>query len=279
MPLPPELEPQSHPLVMDLVAEAGLDISEWGGNAANPKFCYEWCFVSPTTVVLNLWHDLLTEADGFIVQNLNYRKHAEDLEQRGFPSISKKRAQRMDEAIQTAVRNHLPVRVIINQGTRRDFDDPSKQKSTVKGRLLDQVSWAVTEYDWKTGRCVITRGAQPSPFADQFSFAIDSDNAPRTCIVQGKVFVRSPSVRMSVLNRANGKCEYCNCPGFKTKDGVIFLETHHVVALADGGPDKESNVAALCPNHHRQAHYGEIAPEMQQDLLSTIKAKLTGVYP
>jgi 5-methylcytosine-specific restriction enzyme A len=26
--------------------------------------------------------------------------------------------------------------------------------------------------------------------------------------------------------------------------------------LADGGPDHISNVIALCPNHHREAHFG-----------------------
>ena len=48
---------------MDLVAEAGIDTSDWpnfrGGlrkARSNPKYCYEWSFVEPNTVVvLNLW--------------------------------------------------------------------------------------------------------------------------------------------------------------------------------------------------------------------------------
>jgi len=29
---------------------------------------------------------------------------------------------------------------------------------------------------------------------------------------------------------------------------------HHIIPLADGGPDTLENVAALCPNCHRKMH-------------------------
>lgn len=57
--------------------------------------------------------------------------------------------------------------------------------------------------------------------------------------------------------RANGICEGCGISApFVTGDWTPFLEVHHLTRLADDGPDTPENVAALCPNCHRRAHYG-----------------------
>jgi HNH endonuclease len=48
----------------------------------------------------------------------------------------------------------------------------------------------------------------------------------------------------------------CGKPGFATPDGNMFLETHHMVPLGEDGTDAEDNIAAICPTHHREAHYG-----------------------
>lgn len=53
-------------------------------------------------------------------------------------------------------------------------------------------------------------------------------------------------------------------------DGKIYLETHHIVPLSEDGLDTEKNVAALCPNHHREAHHGVIKTEMRKKLLNLI---------
>ncbi|MFC1652495.1 HNH endonuclease [Planctomycetota bacterium] len=37
---------------------------------------------------------------------------------------------------------------------------------------------------------------------------------------------------------------------------MLFLEVHHLFRLADDGPDIPDNVAAICPNCHRELHYG-----------------------
>ena len=36
----------------------------------------------------------------------------------------------------------------------------------------------------------------------------------------------------------------------------VFLEVHHIKWLSNGGEDSVENALALCPNCHRQAHYG-----------------------
>lgn len=62
-------------------------------------------------------------------------------------------------------------------------------------------------------------------------------------------------MRARVLRNAKGSCEACKTAApFKTEDGQPFLEVHHVVPLADGGPDMTSNAVAVCPNCHRKLH-------------------------
>jgi hypothetical protein len=57
--------------------------------------------------------------------------------------------------------------------------------------------------------------------------------------------------------RANGKCEFCGEPGFISTKGTPYLECHHIIALANDGADRMTNVIALCPKDHREAHFGE----------------------
>lgn len=71
------------------------------------------------------------------------------------------------------------------------------------------------------------------------------------------VWGRDAKVRDYALARADGKCELCRAPApFNLPNGTPFLEVHHVKQLANGGRDTISNAAALCPNCHRNAHFG-----------------------
>jgi 5-methylcytosine-specific restriction enzyme A len=80
---------------------------------------------------------------------------------------------------------------------------------------------------------------------------------PATITVTTEVFVRNADVVVEVLDRADGKCEICHDTApFLRRDGCPYLEVHHVVQLADGGEDTTENAVAVCPNCHRQAHYG-----------------------
>ncbi len=257
------LMPKSQRLVIDLVREAGVDVSDWenfrGGvkrAATNPKYCYEWAFIEAgKTVVLNLWFKNMKVTQGGVEQQLNLRTLAREIDKVASSSTISARSLRMDNAIQTAWRENLPVRVIICEGEQRDLTEPDSKASKVKRRMLDPVSWAVTEYKMDTGDCIVKRGAQPKRFIDQFS-AEDTEGASGTRTVTGKVWNRDKKVRELVLERANGQCEYCGESGFLTSSGSIYLETHHVVPLSEFGKDNTNNVMALCPNHHREAHHG-----------------------
>jgi hypothetical protein len=80
--------------------------------------------------------------------------------------------------------------------------------------------------------------------------------------VQGTAasFRRSVEVAEWVLKLASGKCELCRQPApFLRLTGDGYLEVHHVVPLAEGGPDTVENAVAVCPNCHRAAHHSRDA--------------------
>lgn len=83
-----------------------------------------------------------------------------------------------------------------------------------------------------------------------------------------KSYVRDPKVVRWVLDRAQGICELCLKPApFSDAVGEPFLEVHHVVLLADKGPDTVENARGLCPNCHREIHLGLNKRELKGRLL------------
>ncbi|PSW01246.1 HNH endonuclease signature motif containing protein [Photobacterium aquimaris] len=60
------------------------------------------------------------------------------------------------------------------------------------------------------------------------------------------------------LYKANGICEACHQPApfIKKSNGQPYLEVHHIKSLSDGGKDSLENVQAICPNCHREMHFG-----------------------
>ncbi|MCG9557820.1 HNH endonuclease [Vibrio kanaloae] len=81
---------------------------------------------------------------------------------------------------------------------------------------------------------------------------------PKKRYVTTVVYDRNPDVVAEVLSRAGKYCEECGniAPFRRKKDDTHYLEVHHKVPLAKGGDDTVDNAIALCPNCHREAHYG-----------------------
>ncbi|PSU84703.1 hypothetical protein C0W42_21850 [Photobacterium kishitanii] len=70
---------------------------------------------------------------------------------------------------------------------------------------------------------------------------------------------------------AQGKCELCGCtPFIKYSTGKAYLEVHHVKNLADGGSDIITNTVALCPNCHKEIHFGINASSLNEELYAKI---------
>lgn len=331
-----QLRPRARHAVMDLVAQAGIDVSAWAFKRdpknpertvpvaeprANPNYCYEWAFGDEAQgYVLCVWHASLKVVQlpegPAIGYGENIRELAlsldriaidrtRDTAERNRARDQARRARAFDVALQRAFRRQVPVRLIINEGDRRPLEELGKSKSTVKLRALDAEPWFVHDYDGQ-GLPLLVRGvphtsgkepssvvapvspAQPQTeptvepvpeapaippapvYVDQFSASAPAATREATVIVRE----RSAAVRERVLRRAAGHCEWCGRPGFRTASGALYLETHHVVPLAEDGPDHESNVMALCPEDHRRAHHAHDRDEITKGLL----AKLAALY-
>ncbi len=269
------MEPKDKPNVIELVKSAGVDVSDWANcntyASRNPKYCYEWAFVEPNkVVVLNLWHHCMEEKiGGVIMRNINMREDAENIDE---PSRAH-RARMFDDAIKTALKDKLQVRVIVQVGK------PPGTNDTVAKRSLDPVAWTITNYNWKTGQCSLTRGVreinrsrieQENALNDLVDVP-EGNNFPDRAKVVGQIIKRDNKVRAYVLKRAKGKCEYCSVEGFVTANGRFYVETHHIIALCDSGHDTVDNVIALCPQHHRQAHYGKDAESLEVQFVARLK--------
>lgn len=283
MPTLEDLRPTRKDFVHDLVRDAGLDVSDWSnskrgaaGARTNPKYCYEWVFIEPgNAIVLNLWHVLLDqEPDGRIVHRRNFREDARIQFERGRGNPWGRRAEKLDQALQLARRDNLAIRVILNAGIRRERDDPDAKASKVTERELDPEPWSLIAYDGTTGAHILARGTAGPRFVDQFEPSAPEDLAVRRREQSGLVYVRDPRIREAALIRAGGCCEYCGVPGFLRADGAIYLETHHIVPLHEDGPDIVANVICLCPNHHREAHFGASAALLRADFLRQIAKPL-----
>jgi 5-methylcytosine-specific restriction protein A len=93
----------------------------------------------------------------------------------------------------------------------------------------------------------------------------------RVLVTDAYEYERDQGVRACVLDLAGGLCEACGEPApFTRADGRPFLEVHHVVPLADGGPDFVSNSVALCPNCHRALHMAADAQKRRAALYAGV---------
>lgn len=85
-------------------------------------------------------------------------------------------------------------------------------------------------------------------------------------------FVRDAAVVAYVLREADGHCECCMNPApFAKRNGLPYLEVHHVLSLSFGGSDRVSNAIAVCPNCHRELHHGTRSVDIVERLYSRIE--------
>lgn len=78
-----------------------------------------------------------------------------------------------------------------------------------------------------------------------------------------KVIERGP-IGQAIKAAHKGRCQICVALGrpggaFTKLNGETYAEAHHVVPVStlQAGALSHLNIMVLCPNHHRQAHYGQ----------------------
>jgi len=81
---------------------------------------------------------------------------------------------------------------------------------------------------------------------------------PKQIHVVAKAYLRNADVIAEVLKKADGSCQSCKklAPFVRRSTGTPYLEVHHRLPLSEGGEDTVENAVALCPNCHREAHFG-----------------------
>jgi 5-methylcytosine-specific restriction endonuclease McrA len=98
-----------------------------------------------------------------------------------------------------------------------------------------------------------------------------SSSSPQ--VRSGPIYRRDTKVRDAALKLAGGNCERCGQQGFLTSTGELYLETHHVVGVAERGPDTIDNIIAICPNCHRQAHFAANRLQVERDFMEAIRRR------
>lgn len=58
-------------------------------------------------------------------------------------------------------------------------------------------------------------------------------------------------------------------------NGKRYTEAHHIIALSAQGKDVVENVIALCPEHHREAHFGVNAEKLETEFIKCIRSRRT----
>jgi hypothetical protein len=277
------LKPRRKQIVFDVVESLGFDTSDWIASAtnprkikANPKYCYDWSFVQPKKVaVFNLWHDAMKMENGEIVYRDNFRQNAAFHRANGGKTQWITRGLKLDRDAAQAAYDNLPIRVLVVDGKRRATQDPHSDSSKVSHRELDAEPWHIRHYDSRTGEFVLVRGTGQSAYVDQFDSDTLSAEVERKQ-VSSSVYTRNRDIRQAALVRSKGRCEYCDEPGFQTSSGRIYLETHHVIPLSEGGPDAVDNVIAVCPLDHRKAHYAHDALTIRARMIEILKQSKMG---
>ena len=94
---------------------------------------------------------------------------------------------------------------------------------------------------------------------------------PQKTISKVMQFDRDPKIRTWLLRVAEGVCECCRSEApFNQPDGAAYLEIHHLCQLTDGGSDTIQNAVVVCPNCHRELHFGSRNPELTRKLYQEI---------
>lgn len=275
-----DIIPDERPLVINLVRDAGVDVSDWSNGkggaeraSMNPKYCYEWSFVEPgKIVVLNIWHEAMLEHDAAITCELNMRRAFT----RESVTRRKVRAAAMDLAILTAFVEGLAVRVIVLAGKRSKPDTDSASRALK--RMLDPTPWAVVKYDFESGAAIIARGYSPMP-ARQLS------NEDTSQWFEGSAYIRYAKHRIRELDAREAKlkearqrnggrliCEVPNCGfDFAERYGEIgegYAQVHHLEPLGDapetGRATTLDKLAIVCANCHAMIHRGGKCRELRE---------------
>ncbi|MCX7554843.1 HNH endonuclease [Marinicella sp. S1101] len=226
----------------------------WGGVSHDNSF-----------VVFTIWVDAITSNNKLELYNPNWVTKGHGL----------KEQKRLLEIVR---KNNLPVFGLLSEAT-----DTSKNKRNIRTVEQNDLLSIELEFDGETIRAILqdrfpmTLLTKKTDFKnlavddlDQDDFGNESPNRTKSVVAY---YQRDPKVRRKVIKMAEGKCEYCSQDGFLKLDGSRYLEAHHIIALSNDGKDKVSNVIALCPGHHKEAHFGKNSEALESEFIDIVNSR------
>ena len=80
-------------------------------------------------------------------------------------------------------------------------------------------------------------------------YRTDEADCPRS--ISPRMRTVPTAVKRALIQRDDGRCRFPGCCSH------LFLEAHHLVHWADGGPTILENLILLCWRHHTWQHEGE----------------------
>jgi len=158
-------------MIIDLVSECGIDVSQWsfkknGSKAkypqSNSRFCYEWAFGGDTEPYLFcIWYKSLKSINESVCFRVNLRKKASELDKIPSPVNKQhaKKSRRFDKLLETAFKTASPVRVVIVHNEHHPSKNLPKER-TVQYRMLDEANWYVRSYDSNNGDVNLERSQE-----------------------------------------------------------------------------------------------------------------------
>lgn len=177
------LRPRVQHAVRELVAAAGIDVSDWatdrnGVAIKNPNEnvyrSFKWSFGGAgEPIALCVWHEEIDWTSNPPTLTGNTKDQQDDLnaladkavttEVRSRLGIKIRRTRDFQNALYEAHSKRQPVRIILLVGKRTDVDEADTESSKVKFRELDDVPWYVHAFDPYTGAYRVVRGIEPPP--------------------------------------------------------------------------------------------------------------------
>lgn len=275
---------------------------------SNGGYCYEWSFRSGdgNILLLCVWfEEMEINKQGRVCFFGNLRAYGAALirqlekdpknRNRTIKDPRINRAQHFSSTVELAHLNKRSVRVVIVSGPVREKEDEGSEHDRAIGRQLDDLGWFVESFSDDTGEFLLVRGTpaqvnvniretEPEQAPVQLSSGVISDTdildqfatveRLDTYTFNGVQRHRDPSVRRRVLERSGGICELTETPGFVMANGGVYLETHHIIPLSEGGLDTVENVIALTADVHRKAHFSVDRDEMRLRCLEIVAARI-----
>lgn len=163
----------------------------------------------------------------------------------------------------------IPIYLFIKTGTEcklngvykydhHEIEENGAMWAHLKRYDQEETSYVSTEENYRQQLQNEVQTSSETSDADREARLANAAKKPEEIQIVSKAYKRNPDVIAAVLKRAGSDCENCGneAPFNRRSNGTPYLEVHHVIPLSEDGDDTVDNAIAVCPNCHRELHFG-----------------------